>query len=181
MIIHSKFLGFRVSCDILQCFPRLVCESVFQHLNAKELLEVSKVNRRWYEFVGERPQIGKVKLIFSRKKELTNEVEDILKKSTRKYQNIELDDISLVKSEFVLSFLAERTGLWKFVAIKLCEVARNTLPEILAIIEPWIEQLSVTRIFQSYSEKQVLARKRTFEKLVREDMRNHRRLWLKWD
>lgn len=59
----------------LKCFPRLVSECVFQHLNPKELIEVSEVDTQWNEFVSERPQVGRLELVFNKKDDaLTDEV-----------------------------------------------------------------------------------------------------------
>lgn len=113
--------------DIVKSFPRLVCQHVFQHLNANELLEMSTVNRGWNEFVGDRPQIGELKLVIDQsERKLTKKEKNILKGSSRKYWNIKVD-VFPRDGDFLLAFLAERAGFWKNVELMARGlVAENT-------------------------------------------------------
>lgn len=132
--------------DILECFPILICQYVFQHLNAKELLEMTTVNREWNKLVGERSQMKKIKTVFTEYNEraLTDKAIKILMNSQRKYQHIKFVRISHVKSCFYLQFLSAKAGSWKSADIKSCEITKVTLLEILEFIEPEIEELSIT-------------------------------------
>lgn len=147
--------------DILECFPPWglpVCQHVFQHLEIKELLEMSTVNREWNRFVGERPQVKKLSIKISEKDhELTRKTEDILKSSARINENIEIMLTSSV-SEFLLSFLGERAGSLKTVDIETEEsIAQDIWPKILGIIEPTVVLLWITDRFEP-KELSILSR-----------------------
>lgn len=87
-----------------------------------------------------------LKLVFNADNEdkLTGEAKMILKNSGRQYQNIEFEETFKQGSEFFLSFLAKRAGSWKSVILKtLAWRDRDFLPELLAIIETSVEDLSI--------------------------------------
>lgn len=149
--IYYNISEMKLSIDIIKCFPRLVCECVFQHLDAKELLEVSAVTREWNKFVGERPQVGKLKIAFNNNnRKQAEQASSVLKKSEREYQNIEF---SLITFKFYLDFFSKRAGLWKTVAIQNCQIEDDdTWFEILRIIEPSVEEFSV--VVNNYSAQE---------------------------
>lgn len=133
MYLNSKTTEYEANFDILECFPILLCQYVFQHFSGKELLEISEVNQEWNKLVGEASQMTKLNLVIdTSKRKLTPEVENLLKNSKRKYQNIRAK-VSSNNSDFLLDFLTERAGSWKVVNIK---VSQDLLPEVLLIIEP---------------------------------------------
>lgn len=126
-----------VSFDILERFPVLLCQYVFQHLGSKELLEMSLVNREWSKLAGET-----LSLEFPLK--MSFKTRDIFMNSERRYRNINAD-VSLKNLDFFLGFLACRAGLWKSVHIEFCdEMSHDVRTKVLKIVEPSVEKLSVT-------------------------------------
>lgn len=103
---------------------------------------MSTVNRQWSKFVGKRPQVGKLKLAIDHD-DLYPESKEILMKSERKYQNINIyDDNGEDNGEFTLSVLAKGAGSWKYLST-FCGGPQDWL-KILQIVEPSIEHLDIT-------------------------------------
>lgn len=87
----------------------------------------------------------KLKLVINHNnRELTPRTKEILKKSRRVYQNIDIL-MSPKVSKFSLSFLAKRAGSWKSVNLKTCmAIPKNMWPKALQAIEPSVENLAIT-------------------------------------
>lgn len=122
-----------VSYDILECFPILICQYVFHHLNGKDLIQASAVNREWYKLVCEKDQMKKLQFLAKPENmhHLTRKAKYILKNSTRKYQNIEFRDIDFRQSRFFNEFLNLRAGSWRSVSFNRCIVDTRLLSQIL--------------------------------------------------
>lgn len=163
VLIYS-YTGNAANFDIFEWFPMLLCQYVFQHFDGKELIEISTVTKKWNKLVGERKQAGKLKLVIAEDKRpnLTSEHKEVLKNSCRKYQHIEIcifqDDL-----EFLFDLLAKGAGLWKSVNISTyARLLRNAWPEILDIIEPTVEELTIADWYRSSSETSSVAAGLTF-------------------
>lgn len=126
---------------------------------------MSKVNREWSKLVGEASQMKKIKLVIDKyKRKPTPEIENMLTNSERKYQNIKAtvsDD-----SEFLLSFLAQRAGSWKFVHLNTSgSISQKMLHQILQIIETSVEGLSIIDGYFYPEEPLSIVTKWTFPQL----------------
>lgn len=143
-LFYPQLTGNEVNIDIIKCFPGLLCQYVFQHLDGKELLEMSLVSKTWNHFVSQRPQIGKLKLVIDQKEKLTLKEKKILQKSKRQYQNIKIT-VFPKEFDFWLAFFTERAGWWKTVDLEACEpMGKDLWLKILQVIEPSVDDLSLT-------------------------------------
>lgn len=136
----------KVSYDILEWFPILYCQDVFKHLDGKDVIQASAVNKAWNKFVAESKEIKKLKLVFYQEnsRRLTNSDVKMLKNSKRRYQNIVFDTISFKESGHFLQILEDRAGSWKSLILIDCEMYdRGAWSELLKIVEPSVEELSI--------------------------------------
>lgn len=158
--VSSKYESY----DILERFPIDLCHYWLRHLNAKELLAMSAVNKKWNELVDKSPQVEKLKLVI-KENELTSTTRDILMNSKRKYQHIEVK-VSQKNCEYFLSILAHRAGSWKSVIICSCgPTTQDMWPRLLEIVEPSIEKLGITDNFYGDEEPPNVASVWTFPRL----------------
>lgn len=105
---------------------------------------MSLVSKDWNQFVSQRPQIGKLKLVIDQKEKLTVKEKKILQKSKRQYQNIKIT-VFPKEFDFWLAFFTERAGWWKTVDLEACEpMGKDLWPKILQVIEPSVDDLSLT-------------------------------------
>lgn len=132
-------------------FP-FVCQDIFKHFGAKDLLELSLVNKRWNDFVAGKRYVGKLELkIDKTMRKLSREDKKILLNSNRKYQHIKFEFVQ-DDLEFLLPFLANRAGSWKSVWLSAVgPIATAKWPEIFEIVASSVEELYIKD--QSYIEE----------------------------
>lgn len=161
----------KVSNDILKWFSIVTCQEIFNHLDGKDIIQASIVNKEWYKFTAENQQAAKLKLVFNGNKyeSMTEEVMDVLKNSKRNYQKIMFDHVQFNGSGFFSTILASKASSWKSVAFEFCgSYDEETLIKILQTIEPTVEELTIDWkciIAQSHQERLQEIKTWTFSKL----------------
>src|SRR5690349_4442590 len=79
--------------DPLAYFSRFldIPEMILQHLSGKDVLQISEVSPSCYNCIASSKELMKnIKIVIKEKRELLQEDYDLLKNSSRKYQNIEI-------------------------------------------------------------------------------------------
>lgn len=126
--------------DILERFPILLCQYIFEHLKGEDLIQATLVNREWNKLAGESLQL---KINYSNQRKLNRETITMLKKS--KYRNIELYKIEPRYWQKVWKVLAAKAGSWKSVNLKWCHSYNCEMwLDIFQFIEPSVKELTIS-------------------------------------
>lgn len=128
-------------------FPTEVFEEILHHLSVKELMNCTVVCSNWNEIIGSSLRImSKVKLTTKSIYGNTNLDINLIKDSTRKYQNIEIS-IDLEDFNVLFEFLKKRK-MWKFIVFT-CLAKLDKISNFLKLIETFeatIEYLEIDDI-----------------------------------
>src|SRR5690349_4527892 len=144
--------------DPLVYFSRFldIPEMIFQHFNGKDLIKISEVNPNYYNFIASsKVLMNKIKIVFKDDRELFEEDYDLLKNSSRFYQNIEVRRDSkkrrlgeventkfITKLEF--KFFFEKNFSWKEIGfIETSFENELDLWELLSTVQPTVEKLTL--------------------------------------
>lgn len=129
--------------DITEWFPILVCQNIFNHLPAQDLLEATLVNKEWNEIIGKtKGCMRKVRLVFKWEKseQLTPEIRNILRNSDRKYENLGLTGVEM--DDFFKDIIEKVP--WKTLTTSRVKFpTKSSLMNMLERIEPLIEELII--------------------------------------
>lgn len=147
-----------ISFDILEILPEQICENIFDNLSAIDLLTCSLVNSTWYDFIAKKQEcMKKIKLSFSHKncRDFTLLVEvpvmkeniELLKNSTRKYENVEFLHYQSVFRE-VKEIMEVPGRKWKDVYLKQINfpTTRDCM-SFFSVFEQTVENLKIDKTY----------------------------------
>ena len=80
------------SLDFTRHLPVEMCELIFGHFKAEEILEMSKVSPEWNKLIDSSTCMKNISLCLKERRLKLNDLETI-QSSTRRYRNIEIDGV----------------------------------------------------------------------------------------
>ncbi|CAH1715904.1 unnamed protein product [Chironomus riparius] len=163
--------------DPVELLPKNVVDKIFDYIKGKELMTVSLVNHRWYNFIGKserhmskveirivEPRTGRLPLFTMRDA-------TFMTQNRRKYQNI-----SLISLEFGLRTqhkLLLANFQWRIVRL-ICHGFKTQidLNNFLGMIEPYVEEIVLRSICIKKDILHTLEQNFTFPRLMKLSIRN---------
>lgn len=125
-----------------------VYEHIFQHFNSTDVLEASLISPEWFEATALSPKcLAKLHLRIvvpynKEEAEKYNKISEYLK-SERNYQNIYLDNFQNIVPEIIRMMTGRK---WKKVFLSVRNLEnKSDFMEIMKLIEPTVENLSISR------------------------------------
>lgn len=138
------------SYNIFDWFPEDICEDIFNNLTENDLLTASLVTADWYNFIAKSPVcMKKIKLVFSHKtlKALTPDVKEMLKTSSRRYENFNLL-CQMSKLDELIEILKVPGRKWKRLYLSNITFSSTAAcMDFLSIFDESIEELRMDKVY----------------------------------
>lgn len=139
-----------ITYNILDWFNEDICEDIFRYCDSKDFLQASLVTTGWYDFIAKsKVCMKKIKLVFSYKtsKTLTHEMKEILKKSRRQYENVNLMHQTAVPRGLDEILMVPGRKWKRLFMLRLNFPATAECIDFLSIFEETIEELRMDKVY----------------------------------
>ncbi|KAG5677475.1 hypothetical protein PVAND_007233 [Polypedilum vanderplanki] len=130
--------------NFLEHLPFEIVEIIFQHLNGRDVLNLSEVNNSFNNFIAKCLN----KIVFNVKKKASLEsIQNVLKTSTRHYRHVKISQYS--------NFISSKLITWPIISLTISDIDFSNFDDFLTLMmhSKFVQEMRMSRIFILSVEK----------------------------